>query len=202
MRVGVAVRSDVDLDAAILGMRIDPTLRIRAGDELRVLALTGGVTRDLVLDLDALRWGRRTVGPARVQGLSAGLLLGSDAVTSGPAHLRVLPGVENYRSGAPLPYAVIASGTHVSAFRGEGTDLAGVRPFVRGRPAPPSELEGVAAARRAPRGRVVSRAGERDRRRARLGSGRRRAQRIHVSEQPRRRGARRCRAGAPSPGPR
>jgi uncharacterized protein (DUF58 family) len=132
VRVAIAVRSDVDLDAAILGLRIDPTLRIGAGDDLRVLALSGGQPRDLALDLDAARWGRRTVGPARVQGLGAGLLLGCDAVTTGPAHLRVLPGAEAYRSAAPMPYAVIASGTHVSAFRGEGTDLAGVRPFVPG----------------------------------------------------------------------
>jgi uncharacterized protein (DUF58 family) len=132
VRVALAVRSDVDLDAAILGMRIDPMLRIRAGDDIRVMVLPGGKPRELVLDLEALRWGRRTVGPARVHGLGPGLLLGCDAVTTGPAHLRVLPGAEAYRSAAPLPYAVIASGTHASSLRGEGTDLAGVRPFVAG----------------------------------------------------------------------
>jgi uncharacterized protein (DUF58 family) len=132
VRVAVAVHSDVDLDAAILGMRVDPALRVRAGDDLRVLAVSAGVPRDVTLDLVAARWGRRTVGPARVQGMGAGLLLGCDAVTTGPAHLRVLPGAETYRSAAPLPYAVIASGTHASALRGEGTDLAGVRPFVPG----------------------------------------------------------------------
>ena len=86
-----------------------------------------GVTVDLV----ARRWGWSQVGPATVVLSACAGLLRADLPV--PARrVRVLPLSSRYRGSEGLPRARGTVGLHRSRLPGEGSELAGVRPFAPG----------------------------------------------------------------------
>lgn len=128
----LTMRSTSDLDAVVLDVRVGPGLVLLGSDARRAFAVTGG--EEVVVDLGvyAARWGRTTVGPVVVVARGAGMAFDLPGTSRPRSHLNVLPRADGFRSDASLPNAVTSAGTHRSWLRGDGMDLAGVRPFVFG----------------------------------------------------------------------
>lgn len=128
----LTMRSTSDLDAVVLEAPVGPGLILREGDGRRAFAVAGG--EEVVVDLGvyASRWGRTSVGPVVVTARGAGLAFDLPATSQPRSHLNVLPRGDGFGSDASLPNAVTSAGTHRSWLRGDGMDLAGVRPFVFG----------------------------------------------------------------------
>lgn len=128
----LTMRSTSDLDAVVLDVRTGPGLLLSETREQRAFAVAAG--EEVVVDLGvrAARWGRTTLGPVVVTARGAGMAFDLPATSQPRAHLNVLPRGDGFSSEASLPYAVTSAGSHRSWLRGDGMDLAGVRPFVFG----------------------------------------------------------------------
>lgn len=128
----LAVRSTSDLDAVVVDVGTGPGLVVLGQGPRRAFAVRGG--EEVVTDLGvyAARWGRTHVGPVVVMASGAGLAFDLPATSRPLSRMNVLPRGDDFRSDASLPYAVTSAGTHRSWLRGDGLDLAGVRPFVFG----------------------------------------------------------------------
>lgn len=79
----------------------------------------------------AMRWSRTRSGTAQVTASAAQGLFRFDAAAQ-DAPVRILPLRERFHAIDAMPYAVGNLGAHRSRRSGDGTDLAGVRPFVAG----------------------------------------------------------------------
>jgi len=128
----LTMRSTSDIDAVILDVRTGPGMLLLGHDSRRAFAVSGG--EEVVVDLGvyAARWGRTSVGPVQVSAYGAGLAFDLPGTGRQKSHLNVLPRADGFASEASLPNAVTSAGTHRSWLRGDGMDLAGVRPFVYG----------------------------------------------------------------------
>lgn len=128
----LTVRATSDLDAVVVDVRTGPGMVLLGKASRRAFAVMGG--EEVVLDLGvyAARWGRTHVGPVVVTAYGAGLAFDLPSTGRPLSRLNVLPRGDDFRSEASLPYAVTSAGTHRSWLRGDGLDLAGVRPFVFG----------------------------------------------------------------------
>ncbi len=128
----VTVRSTSDLDAVVVDVRTGPGIVLLGNAGRRAFAVAGG--EEVVADLGvyAARWGRTHVGPVVVTAHGAGLAFDLPAMSRPLSRLNVLPRGDAFGSEASLPNAVTSAGTHRSWLRGDGLDLAGVRPFVFG----------------------------------------------------------------------
>ncbi len=84
------------------------------------------------LELSPRRWGRRVLGAERVGAFSpwAGFRYGPVALDG--RQVRVLPATTPYDSRAEAPQPVGLVGAHRSRRPGDGTELAGIRPFLPG----------------------------------------------------------------------
>lgn len=89
-------------------------------------ALTVGIA------LRARRWGYSAIGPGTLTLSACGGLLRADPVPMPAARLRVLPLTTRYTGSQLLPRARGGVGLHRSTRLGEGSELAGVRPFAPG----------------------------------------------------------------------
>jgi len=84
------------------------------------------------LRLTARRWGWSAVGPATLVLSACGGLLRAGPATVPAARVRVVPLSARYAGAALVPRARGAVGLHRSQRLGEGTELAGIRPFAPG----------------------------------------------------------------------
>ncbi|MGY1857646.1 DUF58 domain-containing protein [Modestobacter sp. SYSU DS0290] len=149
-------RAQVDLtDAAVPeGAPLALTVRVAGGPGAQTGAVAvatpgwvqpaGGGTVDRVerpdaagglsvtVDLLAQRWGHAAVGPVLVTLSACGGLLRAGPAELPARRVRVLPLSAPYTGAALVPRARGGIGLHRSPHRGEGTELAGVRPFVPG----------------------------------------------------------------------
>ncbi len=80
----------------------------------------------------ARRWGRRQVGPATLYATAAHGLLAWPPVGSAPLATATWPLRADFAAGDVVPRAEGLIGGHPSRRPGEGSDVAGVRPFVIG----------------------------------------------------------------------
>jgi uncharacterized protein (DUF58 family) len=84
------------------------------------------------LRLTAARWGWSAVGPGALVLSACGGLLRAGPAPLPPARVRVVPLSARYAGAELLPRARGAVGLHRSQRLGEGTELAGIRPFAPG----------------------------------------------------------------------
>lgn len=90
------------------------------------------VTAEVALDVTPMRWGQRTLGGTRVGVTSAGGGFRWGPVTLPTPELTVLPVPVAAATSGPAPHPVGLVGQHRSRSVGEGSELAGVRPFTPG----------------------------------------------------------------------
>jgi uncharacterized protein (DUF58 family) len=107
-------------------------LEARPGDACRVLRLEPGERRRVDVPARAVRWGGDLAGGARVRATGAlgGVWFTGAVDAAVPIH--VLPGVERLRELVAPARTQAAVGGRRSAARGEGLELAEVRPYVPG----------------------------------------------------------------------
>lgn len=86
----------------------------------------------LTVPLTARRWGRHQVGPAVVTVAAAGGLLRWGPQSLPARTVRVVPLTDRFEGAADVPQARGAVGVHRSLRLGEGSELAGIRPFGAG----------------------------------------------------------------------
>jgi uncharacterized protein (DUF58 family) len=105
---------------------------LEESDGVLVLSLGPGERRTIELSLRATRWGGALAGGAQVRatGLAGGVWFTGAAQAT--AQLRVLPAVERLRRLVAPLRTQTAVGPRRSSARGEGLELADVRPWVAG----------------------------------------------------------------------
>ena len=153
---GPALRLSVPPQALLEGGRATVTATVAAPDGMDIAAVvlavplwldpeTGGVPPGgggagagggragrIGFPLRARRWGRRQVGPATLYASAAHGLLAWPPVTSVSLATATWPLRPGFAAGDVVPRAEGLVGGHPSHRPGEGTDVAGVRPFVPG----------------------------------------------------------------------
>jgi uncharacterized protein (DUF58 family) len=136
---GEPVRATVTIDdaagAETAALVLDTADRVTPASGRRLTAvarLRDGSPAVLELDLVARRWGHAVVGPGRLLLSACGGLLRAGPEPLPEARLRVLPLSAPYAGSALLPRAGGAVGLHRSPRLGEGSELAGIRPFLPG----------------------------------------------------------------------
>ncbi|MGN6608733.1 MAG: DUF58 domain-containing protein, partial [Jatrophihabitans sp.] len=103
-------------------------LRRRGRRDAVVPAAPDGAPGEVEFPVTALRWSRASVGAARVTAWAGqGLFYRQTDATGWP--VKVVPYRERFSVGDALPVSSGIVGTHRSRRPGEGTDLAGIRPF-------------------------------------------------------------------------
>lgn len=131
VRAEVSVTGAGDADVVRLGVGRGSWLELVDGRARRcTVPVNGGV--DVTTDLRATRWGRSLVGPVTVTLTAAHGLLRRDPVTSRASTLTVVPLRDVFDAPDVMPRAEGMVGPHRSRRRGDGTDLAGIRPFTPG----------------------------------------------------------------------
>jgi uncharacterized protein (DUF58 family) len=132
--VDVRVRVDSDEGIDLVCVRLDSTrwLEPVLGRPERVTSVQPGGAGEVVVRLRSIRWGRQTAGPAVVDLVGAHGLLRSGPLVSGTAQTSTLPLRDVFEATDAVPRAAGMVGLHRSRRPGEGTDIAGVRPFVPG----------------------------------------------------------------------
>ena len=132
LRLTVQVDDAAGAQTAALAVATPGGVRPRTGSGASATVRSGPGGRTAVaVDLVAARWGWSDVGPATAVLSACGGLLRADLPVP-PQRVRVLPLSARYRGAALLPRARGNVGLHRSRLAGEGTDLAGVRPFQPG----------------------------------------------------------------------
>jgi uncharacterized protein (DUF58 family) len=117
----------------VLTASVSPGRLLALTDPASAAVLPSEAAGSTVVDFGvrARRWGRASVGTARVVASSAQGLLRCDTTASGVA-VRIVPYRELFEATDALPITSGIVGAHRSRRIGEGTDLAGVRPFMVG----------------------------------------------------------------------
>jgi len=125
------VESAEPLDAATVALTAPPWLAPDGAPPARVLALPAGVT-EVAFPHRSERWGRRAVGPAVLTASAAYGLFRCGPYASHAGLLTTWPLREGFGAVDAVPRAKGLVGLHRSRHPGEGTDVAGVRPFAPG----------------------------------------------------------------------
>jgi uncharacterized protein (DUF58 family) len=128
----VVVATTDSLDAVAIHLRTSPWLVPRDGPLQRCVSVLPGQRREVTMDLRATRWGRHQVGPAQVEAVGAHGLLRCGPLLAEAVTVTVLPLREGFDATDTMPQAKGMVGPHRSRSPGEGSDIAGVRPFVPG----------------------------------------------------------------------
>lgn len=102
------------------------------GAQARVLRLAPGDHRLVDLPVRATRWGGQRAGGARVRATGPVGAVWFTGTAQGEAPVRVLPGIERLRTLVSPARTQAAVGPRRSGARGEGLELAEVRPWVPG----------------------------------------------------------------------
>ena len=103
----------------------------RRGPRDTVIAPVDDTSAVVELPVAAVRWSRASVGSARVTAWAGQGLFYRQADAIGRT-VKVVPYRERFSVSDALPVASGIVGTHRSRRRGDGTDLAGIRPFQAG----------------------------------------------------------------------
>jgi uncharacterized protein (DUF58 family) len=123
-----------DVGAAWLELRVPVPVGLRAKPDAatRILRLEPGTRRRVEVSLQADRWGGYRAGAARIW--STGPLGGVwyAGALEPSLSVRVLPGVERLRAVIAPARTQIAVGTRRARTRGDGLELAELRPYVPG----------------------------------------------------------------------
>lgn len=131
--VSVAVTHAAGTQTAALVLATPGWVRPTGGGQVEaVLRPASSEAFTLTADLTARRWGRSTVGPGTVVLSACGGLLRAVPDPLPARRLRVLPLSARYTGAQMLPRASGAVGLHRSLRAGEGSELAGIRPFAAG----------------------------------------------------------------------
>jgi uncharacterized protein (DUF58 family) len=141
------VWSQTGADWLELRPTLPPGLEPEAPTATRVLRLAAGERRTIAVPVRATRWGGLMAGVARVRatGLAGGVWYSGAAQAAAP--VRVLPAIERLRRLVAPLRTQTAVGPRRPSARGEGLELADVRPWVPGDR--PRRLHWRATARRA-----------------------------------------------------
>lgn len=126
------IRADGGAEWLELRPILPPGLAAQAGTEARVLRLAPGDHRLVDVPVRAGRWGGQLAGGARVRATGAVGAVWFTGSAPAEAAVRVLPGIERLRSLVSPARTQAAVGPRRSAARGEGLELAEVRPWVPG----------------------------------------------------------------------
>jgi len=134
---GDTVRGELELVSATASDRLEARLLVPAGLRLelekhRALRLGARVPRTLQLSLVCDRWGAYALGPLRVRGYDPLRLVADEHDVALDAVLRVYPTREVLRA-LVRPFGTQAAvGDQVARTKGEGIELAELRPFSEG----------------------------------------------------------------------
>jgi uncharacterized protein (DUF58 family) len=146
------IRASLSVPPAELleGAAVTPIVEIATADQVDLMTVTLRLPPGLVADgvpiaqgwlgrpgevvpvgfpLRSTRWGRRTLGPAEVRALGGYGLLRCGPAASHPVQLTTWPLREDFVATDALPWAAGMVGMHRSRRPGDGTDVAGVRPY-------------------------------------------------------------------------
>lgn len=127
----VDLASDVDLDAVVVAFDV-PYGLVPVDPRPRIVAVRAGVPRTVDVELQAVRWGRWSMGPVRVTPFGPHLGSGTAPRELPAAKVAVLSTGDAFRAADLTPQALATSGAHRSRRRGEGLEFHGVRPFAYG----------------------------------------------------------------------
>jgi uncharacterized protein (DUF58 family) len=146
------VRLHIPAHALLEGDRLDSVVTVSAADPIDVASVVllssawlvpdraplsravvaGGEEADLAFRLRSQRWGRRHLGPAVLRCTGAHGMLRSGPFVSGVGLVTTWPLREEFVATDAVPRAAWLVGMHRSRRLGDGTDVAGVRPFLPG----------------------------------------------------------------------
>ncbi len=129
LRVSVAAPAG----AEVITASVSPGRWLAMTEPPTAAVLPAKAPRPTVVDFGvrARRWGRAPIGTARIVATAAQGLLRCDTTAAG-APVRIVPYRELFSATDALPMTSGIVGAHRSRRIGEGTDLAGVRPFLVG----------------------------------------------------------------------
>lgn len=126
------VSADEDIDVVAVELTSVRWLEGVGGRPARSVPLAPGEEHDIELVVRTLRWGRRQIGPAVAYATAAYGLLRRGPFLSELVSSTTLPLREGFEATDVVPRAEGMVGPHRSRRVGEGTDIAGVRPFQLG----------------------------------------------------------------------
>jgi uncharacterized protein (DUF58 family) len=126
------VRADGGAEWLELRVVLPPGLVPEPGAAARVLRMAPGDHRLVDLPVRAERWGGLLAGGARVRATGVVGAVWFTGIAPGRAAVRVLPGIERLRTLASPARTQAAVGPRRSNARGDGLELAEVRPWVPG----------------------------------------------------------------------
>jgi len=130
---GDLVEVRVAIDAAEAA-RATAALAVPERMSAEVAAAGGAPDATALLSLRARRWGRTELGPLRVRVLDRGGLRCATATIAHPGAVRVLPARPRLDALLDAERTQARAGTQVSRERGEGSELAELRPLRAGDP--------------------------------------------------------------------
>jgi uncharacterized protein (DUF58 family) len=130
VRVTVA-SGDVD-GRCDVGLAVPAGLVVVDGEPSKALRLRAGTTSELLLVVEARRWGAHKLGPAAVRLREPGTLYSWEGPVGNAGLLRVRPRPAATRAVVRPASAGSASGEHTARTRAEGIEFADLRPFVPG----------------------------------------------------------------------
>jgi uncharacterized protein (DUF58 family) len=126
------VRTEGGAEWLELRAALPPGLVPESGAAARVLRMAPGDHRLVDVPVRAERWGGLLAGGARVRATGAVGAVWFTGVAPGEAAVRVLPGIERLRTLVSPARTQAAVGPRRSSARGDGLELAEVRPWVPG----------------------------------------------------------------------
>jgi uncharacterized protein (DUF58 family) len=147
------VRLDVPAHALLEGDRLDAVVTVTAADPIDVASVVllappwlvpdgaplsravvagGDDEVDVAFPLRSRRWGRRHLGPAVLRATGAHGMLRCGPFVGGAGLVTTWPLREEFVATDAVPRSAWLVGMHRSRRLGEGTDVAGVRPFLPG----------------------------------------------------------------------
>jgi uncharacterized protein (DUF58 family) len=134
---GESVRGELELVSPVATDRLelrlpDPSGLVLELEEERALALGAGSPRTLEVDVDCDRWGAYALGPLRVRRYDQLRLVADEHTIDLDATLRVYPTREALRALVRPVGTQAAVGDQVARTKGEGIELAELRPFSEG----------------------------------------------------------------------
>lgn len=130
-RLVAEVRLPPDVDALWLASDATDSIALDPPPGARTRR-PSGPTSEILLGVTPLRWGRRELGRTMLGATAAGGAFRWGPTVLATPELTVLPQPTGAETTAPTPHPVGLVGQHRSRSVGEGSELAGVRPFVPG----------------------------------------------------------------------
>lgn len=127
----VTIRASENLEVVRVALRAEG-FAVSAGALTWTTALRAGDEEQVEVVLEALRWGRRSVGPVTISARASGLLGDIPEVTAPAVGVLVFPAAEGFRASSAAPHALAYAGEHLSRAVGPGIEFAGVRPLQTG----------------------------------------------------------------------